>query len=189
MRATHSRRCSGSAISIFERTGSQEVPELVQESDRGALLAKGGFDISRVGMSGQATMKYNGMLDPAGAEELVRALAQGARHLNPNLVIIWEEVEDVVLAHILARELSVNVVRAFDDDGLVGFMGSFPQGARALLVTDLVRSESPLRAVEELVSQQGGQMVGLAVLVEDKRRTLKQSWPIVSLTESGHPDA
>ncbi len=155
---------------------------MAQQPTRAIPLAKGVFDVSRLGVHPSPTTKYNGMLDPTGVEHVGRALAAKARTLNPNVVIIWEDIEDIPLAHVVARELSVAVIRAFDDDGLVDFTGTFPERTRALILTDLVRPGSALHAIEGLVIQRGGEVVGLAVIVEDREKSIEQSWPVVSLT-------
>lgn len=148
------------------------------------LLARGGFDIDRFETNGPSSTKYSGLLDPIGVEELGRRLADAVRPYAANVVVIWEDIEDILLAHVVARELSIGVVRAFDADGLVDVTGSFPSGTRAAILTDVVRYEAPLRAVEELVRQQGGQIVVMAMLVGDGRNATERSWPVVGLVDA-----
>jgi len=110
--------------------------------------------------------KYSGLADPDGAEELGRALAERIRALAPAAIVIWEEPEDVVLGHVVGRELGLPVVRAFDADGLVGHSAGLPAAPKVVLVTDVVRDGRVVRAAQALAEQQGGALVGTAVLID-----------------------
>lgn len=128
------------------------------------LLGRGGS--ARDAQAARLPAKYRGLSDPAGAEELAGALAEAIGGLAPQAIVIWEEPEDVVLGHIVGRELSLPVVRAFDADGLVGHSAVLPERARVVLVTDAVRDARVVRAARALAQQDGGSLVGTAVLVE-----------------------
>jgi adenine/guanine phosphoribosyltransferase-like PRPP-binding protein len=110
--------------------------------------------------------KYNGLLDPPGAEALGSALGERLGDREIGLVVVWEEVEDVVLGFVVAQRLSVPVLRTFNADGLVGHAGQVPRGARAVLITDCLRAPLAARAVRALLESVGGELVGLAALVE-----------------------
>ena len=139
---------------LLERGGVvRPVASVVQPGDQAA---------SR----GWQPSKYETLADPIGADELGRLLAQRARQLGADRLLIWEDPQDIALGHVVGRELKVPVVRSFNMDGLVGHSGSLPQGARVLLLLDAVREAAPLRAMTALVHQQGASVVGTAVLVE-----------------------
>ncbi|HEX5451094.1 MAG TPA: hypothetical protein VFW86_01780 [Candidatus Limnocylindrales bacterium] len=129
-----------------------------------ALLAHGGVPAA----TGAADdlPRYNGLVDPAGAERLATELADRARELSPSTVLVWEAPEDVVLGHVIGRELGLPVVRAYDADGLVGHGPGLDRGARLLLVADAIRDPSVVRAAHSLAEQLGGALLGTAVLVE-----------------------
>lgn len=131
-----------------------------------ALIARGGGNEEDGGVAEPAIAKYNGMADPAGAEELGRELAARLRQLGPTAVVVWEDAEDVVLGHVVGRELGLPVVRAYDADGLVGTNGRLPEGPRIALVADAVRDARVVRAANALAAQQRGSLVATAVLVE-----------------------
>ena len=140
---------------LLERGGVvRRVPSVVQQA--GDQAAKPGWQ----------SMKYETLADPVGADELGRLLAERARTLGADRLLIWEDPQDIALAHVVGRELEIPVVRSFNMDGLVGYSGSLPQGARVLLLLDAVREPAPLRAMTALVRQQGASVVGTAVLVE-----------------------
>ena len=134
--------------------------------------------------------KYSGLADPDGAEELGRELAGRIRDLAPAAIVIWEEPEDVVLGHVVGRELGLPVVRAFDADGLVGHSAGLPDAPRAVLVTDAVRDGRVVRAAQALAEQQGGALIGTAVFIETPalRETGTAAGQVVALVRAAEPE-
>ncbi len=114
---------------------------------------------------GPAPDKYNGMADPAGAEELGGELAARLRDVAPDAIVVWEDAEDVVLGHVVARELGVPMVRAYDADGLIGTNGELPRQPRVALVADAIRDARVVRAASALAARDGGSLEATAVLV------------------------
>src|SRR5881275_3142805 len=106
--------------------------------ERGGAVQRGHF-AEGAGHTDLRLGKYNGLLDPAGAEALAGALAEPLADSGATLVVVWEDVEDVVLGHVVARRLGVPVLRTFNADGLVGHSGPLPSGVRAILVADSLR--------------------------------------------------
>jgi adenine/guanine phosphoribosyltransferase-like PRPP-binding protein len=151
-----------------------------------------------LGLGGSATNperairppKYSGLADPDGAEELGRALASRVRELAPAAIVIWEEPEDVVLGHVVGRELGLPVVRAFDADGLVGHSSGLPASPRVVLVTDAVRDGRVVRAAQALAEQQGGGLIGTAVLIETAglRQTGRAAGQVIALVRAADPE-
>ena len=133
--------------------------------ERGGAVQRGHF----AEVDGHADLrlaKYNGLLDPSGAEALACALAEQVGERGATLVVVWEDVEDVVLGYVVGRHLGVPVLRTFNADGLVGHAGPIPPGAKAILVTDIVRDPLAPRAVGALLERSGGSLLGAAALVE-----------------------
>ena len=81
-------------------------------------------------------------------------------------MVVWEDVEDVVLGHVVARRLGVPVLRTFNADGLVGHSGPLPSGVRAILVADSLRDPLAPRAVRALLERSSGTLLGVAILVD-----------------------
>lgn len=131
------------------------------------LLGRGGSATTR--QAAVTPAKYNGLADPHGAEELGKAIAARVKALAPAAIVIWEDPEDVLLGHVVGRELSLPVVRAYDADGLVGHSAGLPAGARVVLVADAVRDGRVVRAAQAMAEQQGGALAGTAVLIETPR--------------------
>ena len=100
--------------------------------------------------------KYNGMADPAAAEELAGELARRLRAATPSAVVVWEDPEDVVLGHVVGRELGLPVVRAYDADGLVGHTAGLPAAPRIALVADAVRDPRVVLAARALADHERG---------------------------------
>lgn len=134
---------------------------MTDEREAWQLLARGGCE-----PRGQGASKYNGLADPAGAEVLARRLVPLVGELGPTAILVWEDPEDVLLGHVVGRELSLPVVRAFDADGLVGHSAGLPDRPRAVLVADAIRDATVVRAARGLVQQGGGSLAGTVVLVE-----------------------
>ena len=128
------------------------------------LIERGGGGVSADGPWG-GPPKYNGLADPAGAEDLARALAERLRALDITAVVVWEDPEDVVLGHVIGRELGLPVVRAYDADGLIGHSSGLPEHPRVALVTDAVRDQRVVLAARALAERDGGRLVATAVLV------------------------
>jgi adenine/guanine phosphoribosyltransferase-like PRPP-binding protein len=129
------------------------------------LLAFGGAPNASAELAGVGPRKYDGLADPSGAEELGAYLAEALRPSAPAVVLIWEDPEDVVLGHVVARELGLRVVRVYDADGLVGHSADLPDAPRCALVADAIRDARVVLAVRAIAEQAGGELVATAVLV------------------------
>lgn len=110
--------------------------------------------------------KYDPTADPEGAQRLGRLLADRLSGIAPTVVVVWQDVEDVVLGFLVARSLGTSMVRARDAEGIVEMCGQVAPGARAVVVTDLVREPSTIHALDGVVTQFGGTLVGIGTLVE-----------------------
>jgi adenine/guanine phosphoribosyltransferase-like PRPP-binding protein len=136
----------------------------VDDARTAELIERGGGGVSADGPGG-GPPKYNGLADPAGAEDLARALADRLRSLDVTAIVVWEDPEDVVLGHVIGRELGLPVVRAYDADGLIGHSSGMPEHPRVALVTDAVRDQRVVLAARALAERDGGRLVATAVLV------------------------
>lgn len=121
-------------------------------------------DEGRAEGSAVLSAKYDGMVDPAGAEKLGAALAGRLAPLQPDLLLVWQDVEDAVLGFIVARELGVPMIRAYDAEGIVACSGEVPSRARVVAVTDAVRDSNVLLALRSLVERSDGTLLGVGVL-------------------------
>lgn len=133
--------------------------------ERGGALRRGHFQEAN-GHADLRLEKYDGLIDPTGAKVLGEALAQRLSHTGANVVVVWHDLEDLVLGFVVAGELGCGLVRAYNADGLVGHSPELRSGARAILVTDQVRDASVVRAIRALLDTRGGALVGVGALVD-----------------------
>jgi hypothetical protein len=110
--------------------------------------------------------KYHPLQDPPSAERLAVQLADQLGASGATLVVVWEDLEDIVLGFVVGRQLAVPVLRTYNADGLVGHAEPLPPGARAVLVTDCVRDVVAVRAISALLERSSGRLLGVATLVD-----------------------
>jgi hypothetical protein len=153
----------------------------VDEARLAELLARGGATETSGGRS-----KYNGLADPAGAEELGAELARRLRDAAPTVIAVWEDPEDVVIGHVVGRELGLPVVRVYDADGLVGHSAGLPERPRIALVADAVRDTRVVLAARAVAERDGGTLVATAVLVgtQDLAAVAAEAGASISLVDA-----
>ncbi|MBA3327581.1 MAG: adenine phosphoribosyltransferase [Solirubrobacterales bacterium] len=123
------------------------------------------------------------MADATALDGTVRALADVARDLRPD-VVIAAEARGFLLGPALARELGAGFVLArkpgklpydtvraeylleYGTDALELHCDAVASGARVLVHDDLLATGGTARALCELVEQLGGEVVGCAFVIE-----------------------
>jgi len=80
-------------------------------------------------------------------------------------VVVWEDIENSVLAHIVARELGVTALRIIDASGVLDYDGSFGDDDRVVIVADAFRSDFPINAMRALIENHGGRVVAFGALI------------------------
>ena len=132
------------------------------------LLARGGFELPDAPVAPDVRPagfpRYDALRDPAGAEQLGRALARSLEADDLGTVLIWQET-DVALGFVVARELGVPAVRCVDNDGLVAYDGAFGAPPAVVIVGDVLRDAESIRAMLALAEQQGKTVEEAAVLL------------------------
>jgi len=151
------------------------------------LLAGGGLTLPEPGAEPTPSPlpKYNGSRDPAGVERLGTELARSvsaAVATTPDLVVVWQDPEDLVLAHVVARELGTTVLRLMDLDGLVGHEGPVPRHASAVIVSDAVRDGSVVRAMVALIERANSTVVAVATLAVPEFDTVSDIGAVPAVT-------
>lgn len=109
--------------------------------------------------------RYRGMADPAGADQLGSLLAEEARPVGANVIVVGEGANDLVLGFVVARELDLPLVRVLNLEGLVGASGELPPRPRAAFVADRVHKREFVTAVHNLLERDGGELAAVASLV------------------------
>jgi adenine phosphoribosyltransferase len=123
------------------------------------------------------------MADAAALDSAVRALADVARDLRPD-VVIAAEARGFLLGPALARELGAGFVLArkpgklpyetvsaeylleYGTDSLELHSDAVASGARVLVHDDLLATGGTAKALCELVEQLGGEVIGCAFIIE-----------------------
>jgi|GEM_PF-3627077 len=162
-----------------------ETSEVWDILERGGAIETGHFQ-SPGGHSSVRFHSYNGLLDPRGAEALGVALAGKLRESGATAVMVWEELEDLLLGFVVARELGCTLVRAYNDAGLVGDSPELPAGSKSVLVADQFVDEGAVRAVRALVENRGGSLLSLGVLVDRGVVAGLPSVALVSASENSY---
>lgn len=143
------------------------------------LLAAGG-----VSRDGESPAPYRPLLAPAAASELIGQLATVARDAQAGTVLVWDELDQIVLGQLLAAQLGVPVARAFDADGLIAIRDETPLDGRVLIVTDALRDARTLAAMRGIVELSGSSVAGIAVLVGTQElRDLAGDVPVHALVD------
>jgi hypothetical protein len=110
--------------------------------------------------------KFNALFNPASTEMLGKRLANLASSLGASCVLLKEdEPTDVILAHVVARELGLRAARAINRDGLIEIVGPLGSGERVLVVADGIRDERVVDGLRAAVDRAGSTIAGFAVLV------------------------
>jgi hypothetical protein len=132
---------------------------------RSALIAGGIPAEDLDGDPSNHVAAYSSLLDPPGAEALGRCLSDALHSCQPTRVVVWEDIENSVLAHIVARELGVTALRIIDASGVLDYDGSFGDDDRVVIVADAFRSDFPINAMRALIENHGGRVVAFGALL------------------------
>jgi hypothetical protein len=144
------------------------------------ILRNGGLDVERSDEEADAGYRIVGgfrpLSDPAGVDALGVMLAERARALDPDLVIVGEGAKDLLLGFVVARELHLPLVRCLNLEGLVGAVGDIPEGCKAIFVADKIRKSGFVFAVGNLVDREGGELVGVVSWIYADAPELPVPW-------------
>lgn len=108
---------------------------------------------------------YAVLLDPTETERVGTALAEQLREHNPDTIVLLDEhSDDVVLGHVVARTLQVDLSRVLEASGVLEIEGSSVEGRRAAVVATAIEHEGTLRSVTTLLEQRNSSVAVLGVL-------------------------
>jgi hypothetical protein len=144
------------------------------------ILRSGGLTVERSEDEADAGYRlvgrFNGLSDPPGVDALGVMLAERARELDPDVIIVGEGAKDLLVGFVVARELKRPLVRCLDLEGLVGALGEIADGARAVFVADKIRKSGFVYAVRNLVDREGGELLGVVSFVTADSPKLPVPW-------------
>lgn len=104
---------------------------------------------------------------PEYAEEIAKAIAQHFEGEKIDIVIA-PAIGGIVIGYEVARQLKVKNMFAERVDGKMTLRRNFeiPQGAKVLVVEDVVTTGGSVKEVMEVVKAQGGEVIGVGVIVD-----------------------
>jgi hypothetical protein len=144
------------------------------------ILRNGGLSVERSDDEADAGFRlvgrFNGLSDPPGVDALGVMLAERARDLDPDVIIVGEGAKDLLIGFVVARELKRPLVRCLDLEGLVDAVGDIPEGARAVFVADKIRKSGFVYAVRNLVDREGGELLAVVSFVTAAAPGLPVPW-------------
>ncbi len=122
---------------------------------------------------------------PALAARVGRALAERARELGPVEAVVGPALGGIIVAHELARALSVRGMFAERVGGRLTLRRGFgiAPGESCLIAEDVVTTGRSSWEIAELVAACGGRVVGVACLVDRRPEAAALSLPLVSLVK------
>jgi len=119
---------------------------------------------------------------PAMAEKLCGQLIKKVVPKDIDMVI-GPAIGGITLAYEIARQLGVVALFAEREDKVMTLRRGFsiPQGAKVLVVEDVITTGGSVKETIEVVKKQGGEVVGAASLVDRSDGKVDLGYPLYSL--------
>ena len=144
------------------------------------ILRDGGLTVERSDDEADAGYRIVGsfhpLANPVAVDALGVMLAERARDLDPDVVVVGEGAKDLLLGFVVARELNRPLVRCLNLEGLVGAVGTIARDARGIFVADKVRKSGFVHAVSNLMDREGGQLVAVVSFVTADAPEMPVPW-------------
>lgn len=148
-------------------------------------MLDGHFQLASGRHSDRYLEKFNLLQWPQHTETVCRKIAEAARELDVQTVA-GPTTGGLLLAYEVGRQLGVRGIFAENDEaGGRSFQRDFhlEPGERVLVVDDVMTSGGSLRDTIEAVRQAGGEVVGVAVMVDRTRGQTDFGVPFIAATE------
>jgi len=148
----------------------ERVIEIFEKSE---VLLHGHFLLTSGRHSNQYMQCAQLLQYPEYAGEIAKGLAESFKDDNIDIVI-GPAMGGIIIAYELARQLKVKNLFAERENGKMALRRGFyiPKGARVLVAEDVITTGGSVREVMEIVKEQGGEVVGIAVLVDRSNGTI-----------------
>jgi hypothetical protein len=122
---------------------------------------------------------------PAVPEALGHALAEQLRQYQPTAVVFWSSCEASVLCHVVARELGVNVLPAYDDLGRLS-LGRRPENGATIVAVDVEWADYPgVLPLIRTVAGAGGTVVAVGTVLYTSHADAAAGVPLHVLEPAG----
>ncbi|SNS10580.1 orotate phosphoribosyltransferase [Anaerovirgula multivorans] len=142
----------------------ERVIEILEKS---GVLLQGHFLLTSGRHSSQYMQCAQILQYPEYTEEIARGLAEDFRNDQID-VVIGPAMGGIIIAYELARQLKAKNLFAERENGKMTLRRGFiiPEGTRVLVAEDVITTGGSVREVIDIVKEQGGEVVGVAVLVD-----------------------
>jgi hypothetical protein len=118
---------------------------------------------------------------PAAVETIGRGLAQALRSYRPGALAIWNTRDDAILAHVVARELGVIVLRADETDGVAALQPT-GQGTRTVFLAAAWDDPRRIAVSRTLMTAGNAKLAALAAVFGTPALQAVKDVPTVYLT-------
>ena len=123
------------------------------------------FDALLAELAGGGRGARSAFHEPATVEAAGKALAARVAHLLPEVVLSSDQWQDVLLGHVVARELEARTTHIYDAQGTVELSEPLTPGARCILVASAFEQANSVRAALAAVAYHGGEVVAVGCLI------------------------
>jgi hypothetical protein len=120
--------------------------------------------LGRVGLT-QAGGSLDALADPAATDSLAALLAERLQPFEPDVVVVWEGLQSVVLGYAVGLRLGVPVAVLSDDEGLVSSATPILADTRAALVAATTPDASMARMAASYLESWDAELVASATLL------------------------
>lgn len=148
----------------------ERVIHILKETN---VLLKGHFLLTSGRHSNQYMQCAQILQYPKYTEEIIKGLAEEFKDDEIDIVI-GPAMGGVIIAYEMARQLGVKNLFAEREDGKMTLRRGFeiPKGARVLIAEDVITTGGSVKEVAEVVRKWGGELVGVAVLIDRSNGTI-----------------
>lgn len=142
----------------------ERVIEILEKS---GVLLRGHFLLTSGRHSNQYMQCAQILQYPEYTEEIAKGLA-GEFENDKIDIVVGPAMGGIIIAYELARQLKAKNLFAERENGKMTLRRGFtiPKGARVLVAEDVITTGGSVREVIDIVKEQGGEVVGVAVLVD-----------------------
>lgn len=119
------------------------------------------LELARQTASEQESRHIKSPQSPVVAEVLGRSLAAVLKAAEPETAVVWDQIENAVLGHVVARDLGIDLVYAFSVEGSLGFSSSLEKGSRVVVISHDWTELHGLEALVRFIQAQGAVVTGI----------------------------
>ncbi|MDX3107932.1 hypothetical protein ACIBO5_02675 [Nonomuraea angiospora] len=123
-------------------------------------------------------------VSPGDIETIGRAMADALRGYRPAAVVIWNTSDEAVLAHVIARELDISVVRAEQIEGVVVLHPDVAPGTEVALIATTWDRPEKVTTLQNLIATKQADVTVVAAVLHTPALDTTAPLPTVCLTRS-----